>query len=63
MTIAKSIPTMNMAGVIPIKDVATIITVMVRAPVVPAYPGSAQSLLPIYTNVAAINPPSGVPME
>ena len=52
-----------MPGVIPIKDVATIMTVMVRAPVVPAYPGSAQSLLPIYTNVAAINPPSGVPME
>ncbi len=43
-------------------DVAAIMTVMVNAPVVPAYPGSAQIRLPKKTNIAATNPPSGIPI-
>ena len=38
------------------------IHVIVSAPVVPAYPGSAHNLLPAYTSTAATKPPSGVPI-
>ena len=60
VNMAMTIPTMNISGVKPMKDVKNIIAVAVKHPVVPAYPGSAHSLFPINTQNAAIIPP-GIP--
>jgi len=46
VTIASTIPTMKYSGPIPMNEARYIITVIVSAPVVPAYPGSAHNLFP-----------------
>ena len=58
--IAITIPTINISGVKPINEVKNMITVAVKHPKVPAYPGSAHNLFPMKTNNAAIIPP-GIP--
>ena len=51
---------MNISGVKPKNEQTKIITVAVKLPTVPAYPGSAHNLFPINTKNAAIIPP-GIP--
>ncbi len=55
-------PAMNADGGMPIRDPPKTIKVARKHPMVPAYPGSLQIRLPIYTRTVAMRPP-GIPKQ